>query len=359
MNVRSGSDSSSISHQEDIDDLVDPPLHVSRVRDESPFSREVRRRTRRSLGRERRRLDRVPRSQRLSKVKGHPLGGMTLLQLEERHLLDIGIGQMARRLEKRQGRRGRGVRQSNEDLLRRSARLLRRAQEERDARISVENARDFYHSSRHSSGGESLPSRAPRNKTSGNGVARPRSAGGEGAKRRSGRPSSASRDRSSSCRFVSSSPSLEPGRGGTRDRAYTASDCSRPIQVDTWGRALDDVPPVGLYSGGGTRCSLKQRRPMSAKPALTCGSGWEPGRARTRGRGSSRGSGGGGNGNSRWDCFEGGDRGGASFRGGEWAAVGDVGGRGEDDEGSDYSDMSDLSAQGIVEYTDEEEGPFK
>lgn len=359
MDVRSGSDSSSsMSHEEDVDDHVDPPRHTSRGRDESPFSRVVRRRTRLSLDRERRRLDRVPRSQRLSQVKGHPLGGMTLLQLEERHLLDIGMGQMARRLEKRQGRRGRGVRQSNEDLLRRSARLLRRAQEERDARISFENARDLYHS-RHASGGEPLSSRAPRNKTSGGG-ARPRSAGGEGTKLRGGRPASASRDRSNSCRFVSSSLSSQSGRGGVRDRAYTASDCISPSQMDSWDRALDDVPPVGLYSGGGTRCSLKQRRPMSAKPALTCGSGWEPGRARTRGRGCSRGRGG-GNGNGRWDCFEGGDPRGTPFRGGEWTAAGGggMGGRGEEDEGSDYSDMSDLSAQGIVEYTDEEEGPFK
>lgn len=355
MVVRSGSDNSNISNG-DVDGLVDPPLHAGRGRAESPSYRVVRRRTRVSLDRERRRLDRVPRSQRLSQVKGHPLGGMTLLQLEERHLLDVGIGQMTRQLAKRRGRGGsdgkRGARQSNEDLLRRSARLLRRAQEERDARFSAESTHDFYHSI-HASGG-SPPSRVLRDKTSGGGGAGPRSAGEEGAKNRGRRPASASRDRS--CRRFTPSFSLEPSEETTRDRAYTTSDFHRPMQTDAWGRELEsDVPPVGLYSGGGTRCSLKQRRPMSAKPALT--SGWEPGRARTQGRGNGRGGGGGAGG--RWDSFENDGSREAPFRGRRVAASGELGGHGEGDEGLDYSDVSDLSPQGIVEYTDEEEGPFK
>lgn len=357
MDVRSGSDNSSTLSSEDVDDRVDPPQHSSRGRSESQSYRVVRRRTRVSLDRERRRLDRVPRSQRLSQVKGHPLGGMTLLQLEERHLLDVGIGQMTRQLAKRRGRRAsdgkRGARQSNEDLLRRSARLLRRAQEERDARFLAENARDFYHSSTHA-GDESPPSRVFRDTTIGDGGAGLRSSGEEGARKRGQRPASASRDRS--CRRFTSSYSLEPSGGNTRDRAYTTSDFSRPTQTDAWGRALEgEVPPVGLYSGGGTRCSLKQRRPMSAKPALT--SGWEPGRARTRDRDNGRGGGGGAG--SRCDRFEDDGSREAGFRGRGGAASGELRRHGEGDEGLDYSDVSDLSRQGIVEYTDEEEGPFK
>lgn len=351
MDVRSGS-GYSISSNEGIDDLTDPPQHNSPGREESPSYRVVRRRTRVSLDRERRRLDRVPRSQRLSQVKGHPLGGMTLLQLEERHLLDVGIGQMARQLTKRQDRGGRerkrGVRQSNEDLLRRSARLLRRAQEERNARFSTEDARDFYHSV-HASGGSPPPG-----VFCAGGGARSPSGGEEGVTKRGRRPASASRDRS--CRRFTPSFSLEPSRESTRDRAHSASDFSQPVQTDAWGRALEgEIPPMGLYSGGGTRCSLKQRRPMSATPALT--SGWEPGRTRAQGRGSARG--GAGEAGSRWDCF--GDDGSreAHFHHRGGAARGELGGHGEGDERLDYSDVPDLSPQGIVEYTDEEEGPFK
>lgn len=355
MDVRSESDNS-IHSNEGVDDLVDEPQHSSRGRWESPSYRMVRRRTRVSLDRERRRLDRVPRSQRLSQVKGHPLGGMTLLQLEERHLLDVGIGQMTRQLAKRRGRGGsdggRGARQSNEDLLRRSARLLRRAQEERDARFSAENARDFYHGVQASGGFP--PSRGFCDRSNGGSGAGPRSSGEEGAKKRGRRPASASRDRS--CRRFTPSYSLEPSGGSARDRAHTTSDFGRPIETDAWGRALEgDVPPVGLYSGGGTRCSLQQRRPMSAKPALT--SGWEPGTARTQGRGDGRGSGGGAG--SRWDRFEDDRSREVGFHGRGGAACGELRGHGGGAEGLDYSDMSDLSPQGIVEYTDEEEGPFK
>lgn len=355
MDVGSGNDDSFLSNEE-TDDRAAPPQHSSRGRSESPSYRVVRRRTRVSLDRERRRLDRVPRSQRLSQVKGHPLGGMTLLQLEERHLLDVGIGQMTRQMAKRRGRRAsegkRGARQSNEDLLRRSARLLRRAQEERDARFLAENARDFYHSIHASD--DSSPSRVFRDNTIGDCGAGLRSSGDEGAKKRGRRPASASRDRS--CRRFTSSYSLESSGGTPRDRAHTASDLSRPIQTDAWGRALEgEVPPVGLYSGGGTRCSLKQRRPLSAKPALT--SGWEPGRARTQDRGNGRG-GDGGAGN-RWDSFENDGSREGGIRGREGAASGELRRHGDGDEGLDYSDMSDLSPQGIVEYTDEEEGPFK
>ncbi|CAM9419770.1 unnamed protein product, partial [Phaeothamnion confervicola] len=44
-------------------------------------------RPRSGLRSERRRLDRAPRGERLRRKRGHPLGGMTLLELEERHLL--------------------------------------------------------------------------------------------------------------------------------------------------------------------------------------------------------------------------------------------------------------------------------
>lgn len=353
MDVRSGSDNGIISN-EHVGELAGPSLHTIRGRAESPSYRVVRRRTRVSLDRERRRLDRVPRSQRLNQVKGHPLGGMTLLQLEERHLLDIGIGQMTRQLAKRRGRGGgdgkRGGRQSNEDLLRRSARLLRRAQEERDARFSAENASDLYHNIQAS--GESDPSLVFRDKVNGGDGAGLRSAAGEeGTRKRGRRPASASRDRS--CRRFTSSFSLEPSGGSARDRAYTTSDFRGPIHTDAWGRALEgEVPPVGLYSGGGMRCSLKQRRPMSAKPALT--SGWEPGRAKTQGRRND-----GGGGGSRWDRFEDDGSREAGFRGSGGAVSGELRGHGEGDEGLDYSDVSELSPQGIVEYTDDEEGPFK
>ncbi|CAN0269083.1 unnamed protein product, partial [Ectocarpus sp. 8 AP-2014] len=280
--VKTDSDSSSGGDGQGA--LQSPSLSTCRGREESQsFSRTVRRRTRLSLDRERRRLDRVPRSQRLSQVRGHPLGGMTLLQLEERHLLDVGIGQMTRQLARRRGRGGGdgggGVRQSNEDLLRRSARLIRRAQEERDSRFMIGNAAAYHPSSRYL-GGDTRFSNAFRDESwDGDAGGRSQSAGGRkgggSTKRRSRRPASASRDRGSR-RLMSSSFSHEPTGGGTRDRAYSTSDYNR----QAWGRTLEaEAPPMGLYSGGGTRCSLKQRRPLSAKPALT--SGWEPGRART------------------------------------------------------------------------------
>lgn len=276
----------------------------------------VRRRTRVSLDRERRRLDRLPRSQRLRQVKGHPLGGMTLLELEERHLLDVGIGQMARQLAKRHTG---GARQADTDLLRRSARLLRRAQEERDAQHSFGDNRE---NRRH----VGMPS--SRRDTSGTG---PR----VGTVRRgSRRPASASRER---CSAVSPSFSLESEESASWARSSEARVVGR---TDPRAYTGQTVPPnVGLYSGGGARCSLKQRRPMSAKPALMCGSGWEPGRARTRRRGGGQ--------------REPEDTGATPFR-----EIRDSRADGFDTS-CDGSDLSDLGPNGIVEYTDGEEGPFK
>eukprot|EP00904_Undaria_pinnatifida_P009617 jgi/Undpi1/5786/HiC_scaffold_2.g01060.m1 len=273
----------------------------------------TRRRTRSSLDRERRRLDRVPRTQRLNQVKGHPLGGMTLLELEERHLLDAGIGQMARRL---QNRRAGGVRRPDADLLRRSARLLRRAQEDRDARSFFEDKYDGFrkHGTSSRSGGSTHDSG---------------SRGGGGSKSR--RPASASRDRrqpiSHTSPFLGTEENIAWGRGLEHGQK----------RMDGRRYTAEGDPLVGLYSGGGARCSLQQRRPMSAKPALTCGSGWEPGRTRVRDGAEERrdcedARGGGTEGTSRAGRLEGGYGG---------------------------SDMSDLSPQGIVEYTDDEEGPFK
>ncbi|CAN0233885.1 unnamed protein product, partial [Ectocarpus sp. 12 AP-2014] len=348
--VKTDSDSSSDGDGQGA--LQSPSLSTGRGREESQsFSRAVRRRTRLSLDRERRRLDRVPRSQRLSQVRGHPLGGMTLLQLEERHLLDVGIGQMTRQLARRRGRGGGGggggVRQSNEDLLRRSARLIRRAQEERDSRFMMGNAAAFHPGSRYA-GGDTRFSNTFRDESwDRDARGRSQSAGGRkrggSTRRRSRRPASASRDRGSR-RLMSSSFSHEPTGGGTRDRAYSTSDYNR----QAWGRTLEgEAPPMGLYSGGGTRCSLKQRRPLSAKPALT--SGWEPGRARTRGRGGI---------GDGWDHFDEDDRRAVHSRGERRAVRAEAGDRSNEDGGLDYSDMSDVSPHGIVEYTDEEEGPF-
>lgn len=285
-------------------------VRASRGDREESSSRVVRRRTRLSLERERRRLDRVPRSQRLSQVKGHPLGGMTLLELEERHLLDVALGQDVKRHLAQ--RRAGCARQADADLLRRSARLLRRAQKERDARYSFQDKREYH----------------------GHGASLYSCHGASGAGQQVGvrRPASASRDR---CRAKSSSLSLESEESINWVRASKYG----PARTDARGYTTEGVPPVGLYSGGGTKCSLKQRRPMSAKPALTCGSGWEPGRTRTRRR--RRGQ----------QEFE--DTREASIRGVPTARA-----RGLEDM-SDGSEMSDLSPHGIVEYTDEEEGPFK
>ncbi|CAM9471770.1 unnamed protein product [Scytosiphon promiscuus] len=286
---------------------------------------------------------------------------MTLLELEERRLLDVGIGQMARQLAKHRGWRGPNgggrARQSNEDLLRRSARLLRRAQDKRDARFSVDSKRDFYQSSRSGSAGNPS-SRSCRDISNAGARARPQSStsgrreGGPRGKVR--RPASASRGYSRSSMSPSFAP--EPADLIARDRGYTTSDNSGPHPTDGWRGTLDgDAPPVGLYSGGGTRCSLKQRRPMSAKPALTCGSGWKPGKLRAGCRRSEDRT----NsevGRGQWDHFD--DARGTAFRGGGRVAGGTWGGRGVEDTESDYSDMSDLSPQGIVDYNDDEEGPF-
>lgn len=282
-------------------------------------SRVERRRTRSSIDRERRKLDRVPRSQRLRQVKGHPLGGMTLLELEERHLLDIGMGQMARQLS-----RGRecGIRHADEDLLRRSARLLRRAQDERDARSSFEK------------GGERCARQGPC-RVHGRSIGSMIPTGGARNTLRTDRrrPASACRERPSA-----TSPSLMLGLG--EGICSTDWEASHDESARMYTRRLEReaFPPVGLYSGGGTRCSLKRRRPMSAKPALMCGSGWDSdgGRARSR------------NSNGEEHAVDGG-------RGGR-AGSADM--RRFEGEAFD-SDMSDISPHGIVEYDDDEEGPFK
>lgn len=285
--------------------------------------RPIRRRTRSSLIRERRKLDRVPRSQRLSQVRGHPLGGMTLLELEERQLLDVGIGQMTRLLARRHDKR---QRRADADLLRRSARLFRRAKQDREARLSFGadgSARDGNNCCRR----HDVHSRGSQNDFIAKGV--------DAARMRSSaigrRPASASRGRA---RPKCSSFSLESEDGFDWDRAE-ARGSGRSGYVDKGGQrgSGGSNPPMGLYSGGGARCSLRQRRPMSAKPALTCRTGWQPGRTRTR-RGQSCGK----------RRFEG-------RRNDEEA-------EGLSEESGD-SDVSDLSPFGIVEYADEEEGPFK
>lgn len=271
------------------------------------------RRTRASLIRERRRLDRVPRSQRLSQVRGHPLGGMTLLELEERHLLDVGIGQMTRLLARRHDKR---QRRADTDLLRRSARLFQRAKNDREARLSfVDSARD---------NGRQYDTRSRVSRDPGvAGVARGIDAShGNGEDRR---PASASRGRTPpKC----SSFSLE-----SEDSVYwtRAAKGNRAECRDNRPRSSGGDPPMGLYSGGGERCSLRHKRPMSAKPALTCGSGWEPGRTRAR-----RGHG----------C-------------GQRRIEGRRNGRNNRFDEDLDSNMSDLSPHGIIEYADEEEGPLK
>ncbi|CAM9173841.1 unnamed protein product, partial [Chrysoparadoxa australica] len=72
-------------------------------------------RERAGINRERRRLDRLSRRERLQRIRGHPLGGMTLLELENLGLLDVAIGEMTG--HNISGKRGRGPEQ------RRSARL--------------------------------------------------------------------------------------------------------------------------------------------------------------------------------------------------------------------------------------------
>lgn len=298
-----------------MDHISDEEVSQSSLgRDAWPL-RVVRRRTRLSLDKERRRLDHVPRSQRLSQVKGHPLGGMTLLELEERHLLDVGIGQMTRQLAKTRGRGG--ARRADTDLLRRSARLLRRAQLERDSRLNFAENREHHRQETFSCarGVSGMGSRA-------------------GGVRRDGRrPASASREHR---RAVSSSFSME----AEENNNWIGAGEGRVRCKGTQGCTAESTPPVGLYSGGGTRCSLKQRRPMSAKPALTCGSGWEPGRTRPRRRAGAQ------------HEF-------SNVRGARFRGVTNVGAGGLDDESDNGSEVSDLSPHGIVEYTDEEEGPFK
>ena len=281
-------------------------------RQEDSISRPTIRRTRLSLDQERRRLDRLPRSQRLRQVEGHPLGGMTLLELEERHLLDLGIGEIAKRLARK---RGGGTRQLNTDLLRRSARLLRRAQQEHNARHALEF--DQEHIRTHSGAHDIFGT------------------GARAASTRKGnrRPASASRERH---RTTSFSFSLESAEQNDLESSHT----SKPGSTDRRIHATEKTPTnVGFYSGGGARCSLKQRRPMSAKPALTCGSGWKPGRRRARRKDSEE---------TYLD----------KRRRMNWREV-EYSGQGELDVVSIGSDTSDLSPNGIVEYTDEEEDPFK
>lgn len=302
---------------------VDETIELSLDEGAPPPPRPIRRRTRSSLDRERRKLDRLPRSQRLSQVKGHPLGGMTLLELEERHLLDVGIGQMTRLLAQRHKRRRR---RADADLLRRSARLFRRAREEREAHLSFKDEQDSQRHGSHNNSRASLGDACFAR--GGEGI----SAEGRG-RREERRPSSASRERS---RAKLSSLSLESeettgwahAADGSLGCIHTTSECA------TRGNS-----PMGLYSGGGAKCSLRQQRPMSAKPALTCGSGWEPSRTRTR-------------------CRHRGQRDVSSTRGARFGRRAAIGGVGAVDD-SNESDLSDLSPYGIVEYDDEEEGPFK
>lgn len=263
---------------------------------EQPPSRYDHRRARSSLVRERQRLDRLPRSQRLSEVKGHPLGGMTLLELEEKNLVDVGIGEMTRLLAQRGNR---APQRSDADLLRRSARLLRRAQKER--KIPPTPAGNQR--------GEPIPDAPTKGKK------RPATR----------RPASASRDPHTW--DPRGNPNLVKGAGGRRPGGVNFREGVRGPDLQ-----------VGLYSGGGARCRLVHKRPLSAKPALTCGSGWHPGRRRPR-RGPS--------GHHKANGAPGTEYGGQST-----SAV-----RGSLDSGS--SDVSDLSLHGIVEYDDEEEGPFK
>ena len=224
---------------------------------------------------------------------------------------------MARQLENR--RVAGGMRRPDADLLRRSARLLRRAQEDRDARSLFEDNDGFR---KH--GAASRSHDGTRN--AGSRVAR-------GCTRGTRRPASASRDRR---HLTPSSLSLE----SEENVAWARSSEHGPKRTDGRRYTAEGDSLVGLYSGGGARCSLQQRRPMSAKPALTCGSGWEPGRTRVADRAG-----------ERRDCEDVRVEG-----GGEGASRA---GAGQLEDGYGGSDMSDLSLQGIVEYTDEEEGPFK
>lgn len=305
------------------DDVLHDESSEMSLSEEVPTPLSVRRRTRSSLHRERRNLDRIPRSQRLSRVRGHPLGGMTLLELEERHLLDVGIGQMTRLLAQGYDKR---QRRADADLLRRSARLLRRTQEEREARLS------FGDSHRTNSSRWHTNSSAVRDGSN-------RGAIGQGV-REDGRPASASRGRP---RAQPSSFSIGSDDSMCWVRATARN--SRPRSTDRSTRMGGGTSPVGLYSGGGARCSLRRRRPTSAKPTLSCGSGWEPGQRRSR-RGQEN--------SGRRDS-------GSSSKGGGF------GGRANDRtndsvrglEEAECSDLSDLSPHGIVEYDDEEEGPFK
>lgn len=280
-----------------------------------PVTRPLHGRTRLSLDKERRRLDRLPRSQRLRQVKGHPLGGMTLQELEDRRLLDVGIGEIARRVQNTKKRRGR-AHQEDSDLLRRSARLLRRAQRERDARYALEISQNHTRaltSLHHSFGSGRQTGRIRRGRQ---------------------RPASASRD----ChRLASLSTSID----SMEQEIWTNAHPGKPRPVAK-RRYINEAAPVnvGLYSGGGTKCSLKQRRPMSAKPAIPCGSDWESGRTKTRRR----------DGNS--SNFDEDRR--AHLEETGHAVQGD-----ELDSALISSKFVDLSPHEIVEYTNEEESPFK
>lgn len=280
-----------------------------------PVIRPVLRRTRLSLDRERRRLDRLPRSQRLRQVKGHPLGGMTLQELEDRRLLDVGIGEITRRLQNTKTRSGR-VRQEDSDLLRRSARLLRRAQRERDARYALEKGQDHT-----------------RTLTS---IQHSFSSGRQAASTRRGRqrPASAARDPHRLRSFSTSIDSVE-------QEIWTNAHPGRPRPVDRRSYINEGAPVnVGLYSGGGTKCCLKQRRPMSAKPAIPCGSGWESGITKTR-------------------CRDGDS---SNFDEDRRAHLGETEHADQEHELDSTpirSKLVDLSPHEIVEYTNEEESPFK
>lgn len=280
-----------------------------------PVIRPLHGRTRLSLDRERRRLDRLPRSQRLRLVKGHPLGGMTLQELEDRRLLDVGIGEIARRVQNTKKRSGR-VHQEDSDLLRRSARLLRRAQRERDARYALEigqNHNRTLTSVHHSFGSGRQTGRIRRGRQ---------------------RPASASRDRH---RLASLSTSIDP----VEHEIWTNAHPGKPRPVDK-RRYTNEAAPVnfGHYSGGGTKCSLKQRRPMSAKPAIPCGSDWQSGRTKPRRREDD---------SSNFD----------EDRRADVEETGHVVQGDELDSALISSNLVDLSPHEIVEYTNEEESPFK
>ncbi|CAM9384131.1 unnamed protein product, partial [Choristocarpus tenellus] len=262
------------------------------------------------LDKQRRRLDRIPRSQRLQQVRGHPLGGMTLLELEDMHLLDVGIGEMtgllARKIE-------RGVTRCEADLLRRSARLGRRAHAEREARSSLEKKWHCVNSDRNLIFGDSATI-----SSSAYGQSKPRR--GRPVNRR---PASANRERSN--QWTNMPTSLDKHVVASRERGWSDA-------------GISGSPLVGLYSGGGERCSLRSRRPTSAKPTLFRGSGWEPGKSRvTRRSCDQQGALNANNGDriEQSDCFLDNTR-----------------------SEKDDSELSEQSHHGIIDCGDEEDDPF-